>query len=519
MEPLVNLKNVCDDFEVEFEVLPSIDLDEITDERRKRIAESLQSIDSQLQITKEKIDELNADIDRLTNHADGLDYAIAVISGVITGMIDSFLVGETDIDKKNIQATLEKKYHTANDSAYKHKDEDGHSISSPMYHRLDDLAHHPTLAGLVASILVRYFRLVILIDGSDGKPHIFFADTSSSDVQAKEMKQLQMAWVGAVVGGICLWLASVAEKKYKEETNEEMPEPLKKIVKAIGATPLMIELLKAADTWIGHMMSDVSTSQGIPGVFLSFMKEISVLPGFRNTGLPGIVAGLYNKGNMNLSEWGGVVFTAAKKQAMPVLINEVLVRGFYFVRHLVSEYRECGDWRKLDWNKTIPFGNRTIVRMITISSGTFVAIDLADAAIRSAANPSSVSVPTFLANMVLRVNFVGLGRFAVSVGTDVGMGIKRRKLRKERIKLYNEQISLTNVKIYYKQADMWITAENTGKTIDEAYDIMKKAAEFYCKSLSEIGQDMKEIESYIPEIEEKNPGLLDEINDILTWEE
>ena len=194
MGAVVELKSsALDDFQVTFEVVPPVDISELTVERRKAIVDGLEDTEKQLKLVQDKISELNSEIDKLTCHADEIDYAVAVISGVIAGMIDSFFVGETDIDKDKIQEVLEKKYHTANDSAYKHKDKDGHWTSSAMYHRLDDLAHHPTLGGLVASILVRYFRLVIFIDGSDGKPHVFFADTSSSDMLALEKKQLQMA--------------------------------------------------------------------------------------------------------------------------------------------------------------------------------------------------------------------------------------------------------------------------------------------------------------------------------------
>lgn len=533
MGALVELKSsALDDFQVSFEVVPPVDMSELTVERRKAIIDGLEDTDKQLKLVQDKINELNSEIDKLTCHADEIDYAVGVISGVIAGMIDSFFVGETDIDKDKIQGVLEKKYHTANDSAYKHKDKDGHWTSSAMYHRLDDLAHHPTLGGLVASILVRYFRLVIFVDGSDGKPHVFFADTSSSDMLALEKKQLQMAWVGAIISGICLWLASMAEKKYEDINGEEMPEPLRKIVKAVGATPMIIEILKTADIWIGHMMSDVSTSQGIPSVFLSLLKEISVLPGLRKTNLPVVVDSLYNKGENNLSEWGGVVFTAAKKQMMPVLINEALVRGFYFVRHLISEYKECGDWKKLDWGKTIPFGNRTVERMITISSGAFMAIDLADAAIRSATNPTSASVPTFLANMVLRVNFANVGRFAIAIVTDVGMGIKKCRTEKERRELLGEMLRLTNTRVYYREADvmcsyaelhedearmhgaeadLWKEVGYTQDAMEELYLQVQNTGKVYWKTIEGIDDCFDELTELLPDVEKTNPGLLDEI--------
>lgn len=47
------------------------------------------------------INEINDEIDNLTNHADKFDYMIAVSSGVICGVIDSFFIGEWNfIDAK-----------------------------------------------------------------------------------------------------------------------------------------------------------------------------------------------------------------------------------------------------------------------------------------------------------------------------------------------------------------------------------------------------------------------------------
>ena len=539
MNTLTSLKTANDDFQVEYEILSPIDISAVTDKNRREIMLALQDVDKQINLCEDEIAKLSAEIDKLTNHADGLDYAVAVASGILTGLIDSFFVGETEINKEKIQNILQKKYHTANDDEYKHeskeksKNTDVHNqnceddggkekaswISSTTYHRLDDLAHHPTILGLVASILVRYFRLVVFVDGKDGKPHIFFADTPKSEKKRKlEQEQLMKAWRGAIFSGLFMWLAHVVENKYEEAYEGDMPEALRRIIRALGKTPLVVEMLKTADTWVGHMMSDVSTEQGVPGVFLSWLKVISVLPVIRNTNLPTVVKNMYNddEGKWNLSEWGGVVFVAAKKQAMPVLINETLVRGFYFVRHLILEFKEHDDIKEIDWEKTIPFGNRTVERMMTIASGTFTAVDIADAAIRSGG---------FNASCLLRVNFVGIGRFVVAIGVDIGMGVKRNELVNERIQVMGQQLTLLNAKVYYKCAqlhyaefdmlnaeqDMWISAQDAEQTINAAYMLAEDSVAFVVESVNEINETMKRISTYRTAIEEKNPGLTEEI--------
>lgn len=501
---------------VEVEVLPPVD---IADKRKLEIYNGISEIDKKLSIISERVEKLNSEIDSLTNHADGLDYAVSVISGIISGIVDSLFVGETEINKDKIQELLEKKYHTANDSGYKHKDVDGRWTSSAMYHRLDDLAHHPSIVGLVASILVRYFRLVIFIDGSDGNPHIFFADTSSPDVTALEKKEQTKAWIGAIIGGLCIWLSNLAIKKYEEIDCEEMPEPLKKLIKIVGASPLMIEILKTVDVWVGHMMSDVSTSQGIPGIFLSLLKEISVLPMIRETNFRVWVDGLYNKGNMNLSEWGGVVFVAAKKQSLPVLVNEALVRGFFFVRHLAEELKEKEDFKQVDWSNVIPFKNRTVIRMLTIATGTFTAVDIADAAIRSGG---------FNASCILRINFVGVGRFALAIGTDIGMGIKKRKKENERSEALSEYIGLYNIKIYYRKADLlcseaevyeqevimhvaekeiWQELQYNAEAMNQLYTTINQTCQFYMEAMYKMDECADRMVEELPGFDQAYPGL------------
>ena len=94
MESLVSLKNVVDGLDVEFDVQPVVDITNVQNEREKRIIAGTAEIDEQLSVLQEKIRKLNEDVDGLTCHADGLDYAAAVICGVLTGMIDIFVVGE-----------------------------------------------------------------------------------------------------------------------------------------------------------------------------------------------------------------------------------------------------------------------------------------------------------------------------------------------------------------------------------------------------------------------------------------
>ena len=109
------------------------------------------------------------------------------------------------------------------------------------------------------------------------------------------------------------------------------------------------------------------------------------------------------------------------KQVVPVLINEAIVRSFYFIRRLSDELKReeiksFNDFKKINVEKILPFNNRTIKRMVTVSSGTLVALDAADAAVR--AGLKNGPTPHFFVDFAVRINVVGIGRFIVACKAD-----------------------------------------------------------------------------------------------------
>ena len=83
---------------IEFELLPPVD---ICDKQKVEIYNGITDIDNRLEVINDRINELNVDIDRLTNNADVIDYTVAVASGIIASIIDSVWVGEFSIDRAN----------------------------------------------------------------------------------------------------------------------------------------------------------------------------------------------------------------------------------------------------------------------------------------------------------------------------------------------------------------------------------------------------------------------------------
>ena len=73
MKPINGLKTELEDFGVEFEVL-SIEEAQLLSISKTETELMLDDIDNQLDAKKKEIDKLDVQIDKLTNHADGIDY-------------------------------------------------------------------------------------------------------------------------------------------------------------------------------------------------------------------------------------------------------------------------------------------------------------------------------------------------------------------------------------------------------------------------------------------------------------
>lgn len=516
MNALAEIKSTCDDFEVEFEVAPIISFKRPLDKRQQKIADGITSLDEMMVENQKIIDELNSQIDNLKNHADGVDYIVAVCSGVVAGAIDVLFVedfslqnanaiGNEKINGKIIKAAKKHGYKGDDlQGAVKHledsfpiaADKATNDFGGGLQHHLRDFSHHPTLIGLFFSMMTQFTGMV------------YGTDTAGM------FKVVPLNEDGLTLVG------------------KNIPEKI-----TFGLV-----------NWWFHLLSDMagasgsiakgSYGTGLPGPLVSLLKEMSALPIFKKTNENGYkqfsvwISKLFNgtllgqtdaKGNIIKFDLRTEVgFTELlKDQAKPVIFNECIVRGFYFIRRLCMELKNpeinsIKDLNKINWKNTLPFKNRTVIRMLTISTGTMTAIDLAFAAGEAVVKSGGVG-PAFVTNMVMKVNFVGLGRFALAVGSDVKMGIQRSKLRDQRIVALNEQLFLMNGKTYYKQAEMWLAAEDAGQTIEEAYEMIEETAKIFSESYSDIKQNMKKLDSYMSKIEEKNKGFLADMSDILKW--
>ena len=308
-----------------------------------------------------ELERVNLELKRYTSTADRTDYAFAVLSGIMSGAIDAIYVGETRITEKDIVLAhqqvnnfiqqyakakgydrarlkdairdLEKNFKVPQDNVWKGADIGVAAIN----HHLADLAHHPTPLGLVSAIIVQFLRIGVFVN-REGSWHFILVETAPADM-------IQIL-APAVITGILNWLVGIAESKNEDATGPKMPEALGRLIHLGAFMPMILEVAKCADNWFGHLVSDMGGSKntagggmGIPGIFVSFLHELSGLPVLKDSGLPAYVNDLYVNQKWDLRHEFAHT-KAAGKQIIPVVFNELFVRTIFFVTRLRAQIEE-----------------------------------------------------------------------------------------------------------------------------------------------------------------------------------
>ena len=418
--------------------------------------------------------DLDSQVDLLSSQADKYDYLVSVGSGILCGLLDILWVGEFNLERgrtiandkvdefvkktakilgckdNDLQSSvkfLEKKFPIPSDG-------NTPDFGGGLQHHLRDFAHHPTIVGLMFSLLTQF--------------------TSKS--------------YGTNVNG-CFIVVNVPEKS-----------------KAFIGKDVPTKILFGTLVWFFHLVSDMAGSSssvgksggtGIPGPILALAKELSVLPVFKNikvddNSLSVFLSKLFNGTLLAKHDQSGTIIkdTVLKfdlrgelgveielgRQAIPVIANECIVRTFYFLRRLAMEMRannvhSISDMKNIDWAKVKPSNNPTIARMLTISTGVFTTLDIGEAVISQ--------------KYWVSVNYIGVGRFAIAIGEDVNWCLKARKVKKVK-KMYEDikrfSFSQSDEKVYERIGnDMDI--DKLGLTVEQTEILYN--LEYY-KTLNDI---------------------------------
>lgn len=391
-------------------------------ENNFEFATSVASALNQAVLELQNIDETIDSIKVLRPECDKLDYILAASSGALCGIIDIFLVGKPgespigDItDKWFADRTkdfsklcgwkddgngslssaikhLEKKFKIPYDQSSSGGAAKDIFNLTPSNHHFKSLAHNPSLFGLFFSILDQF-------------------DNTSHFVTGGQLVSLQDA-----------------DGRFELRGNN---------------TPS--RLFCGFVNWLGHIISDRSGSHtskgrgmGVPSPLWTWTNDIIAIKSKLN--IP--VSQFDNDVNelaLNIFEKGyDARFQTA--QAIPVFINELVVRLVYSIRRLVKYISETDtdnrNFKSL-WSACEPFSNPTVKRMLTVAHGTFCLIDLGDATVRGfVAGGGNFNATEFF----MRLNIVGVGRFTISLYGEARREIDSRKAEEEIRFLRRERI-------------------------------------------------------------------------------
>ncbi|MCD8192486.1 MAG: hypothetical protein LUD55_06825 [Oscillospiraceae bacterium] len=376
------------------------------------VADALVQAKTELIVLNETIDSVR----KLKPDCDSLDYILAASSGALCGVIDIFLVGkpsESPVGNITDQWFSNRTMDFAKLCHPKHKSFDSPESAlqflerrfkvpydqtglgdagkavfnlNAKNHHFKSLAHNPSLFGLFFSILDQFTN-------------------SSHFVSNGQLIALQQADEGWELKG-----NNVTSKLFCGFVN-----------------------------WAGHLISDVSGSQssahsgnrgmGIPSPLWTWFNDMIAIKS--KLGLSASEAEqAINELALNIFQQGyDTRFQTA--QAIPVLLNELLVRLIYSIRRLLQYFAEPPKAErsfKLMWEKCEPFSNATVKRVLTVAHGTFCLVDVGDAVGRAFV---SVAGSFNAVEFVLRLNIVGVGRFAISLYGETERAISYSNAKRE----------------------------------------------------------------------------------------
>ncbi len=388
------------------------------------------------QATQSQIDAalagVNKQLERYTFDGCKADYALAISSGILAGLIDSVFVGELSLQKANqwgneqaekivlkVAKNLGCKKTTLSDAVEFLEDrfpiaadKATNTFGGGLNHHLRDFSHHPTLFGLICSIITQFTKKVY---GTDKKGKFIAFELGDNGLE--------------LIG-------------------KNFPEKI-----TFGVI-----------NWIFHLVSDMAGSSssvkngslgtGLPGPIVSLLKGISVLPFFKSQNKNGpkelsvYISKLFHGTLLGVKDENGkpIKFdlrtemglkVQLEKQKVPIVINECIVRAFCFLKRLTKELSrdDIQGWRdltKVNWKSVLPVHNRTLDRMLMISSMTFTIADTADAAVHAVIE-SHGNWLLFSGVFVSRFNYIGAGRAAIAIVKEVSNERKEAQLIHEKL--------------------------------------------------------------------------------------
>ncbi|HJH69552.1 MAG TPA: hypothetical protein OIM39_00380 [Bacteroidaceae bacterium] len=359
------------------------------------------------------LDETIETVNTLKPQCEKIDYILAASSGALCGLLDVFLIanpgdsslgdvtdkwfegrtcdfaklcgweGNSDNPVKSAIGYLERTFKVPYDQ--RGCGDAGRMVFglTPSNHHFKSLAHNPSLLGLFFSVLNQFTNTSHFVSGGQ----LVSLQEADGRFELQGNNFISKLWCGIV-------------------------------------------------NWIGHLMSDISGASGSKS---------------RGTGIPSplwtwtnSVIAIKTKLDLSANEFDKSVNELALNlfnegydarfqtaQAIPVLINELIVRLLYAVRRLIKYYRDTPRAErsfKCMWKACEPFKNLTVKRMLTVAHSTFCLIDVGDAVVRGFITGGGMFNPV---EFFLRLNLVGVGRLTISLYGETKLAISYHRAQRK----------------------------------------------------------------------------------------
>lgn len=341
-------------------------------------------------------------------------YAIAVASGVLTGVFSQLKLSEETLEK--IDEWKEKDWDkyiviVAQMAGYKRSDLKGakkylndrfvsfadeelkREYQEGLNKWINAISSHPSVAGLAFSIFTQF----------SGEKY-WFGEKGIEKEAVPDYYAIGRNTVEKIVYGLLYWAfdLSIDLALSKIALLEEMkiPKEVSKLLKDL----LNLSIFEKIPT--DYMDAEKIYSKWIQKIFEN--SECQCDDGeVRTFDLYEMIEGLENR---------------AFSESTPVIINECIVRSFYFIKKLIIEVKEkeirsLNELDRVDPANVLPFNNRLTSRMVLISSGCFVGVNVAGATLKAIVKENKDD-GGFAETLFTEVSIAGIGRFVFACVAD-----------------------------------------------------------------------------------------------------
>lgn len=372
----------------------------------------------------EQFDEsVSFEFQKEISKADRLDYIVSACCGIITSALDILFIKDFSLEDSHnwgkdkteefVKAVARLKTDFRGDDLAKAvealekafpipADELTNDFGGGYWHHLRDFGHHPTLIGLCFSIISQLTGYGFGTDKDGNFVSYKVSDEFRGNNFPERIAKGTIDWLFHMISDMAG--SSGRIRMGKEGTG--LPGPLVSLLKELSALPLVKEYT------VNYKENRITLSKWISKLFSG-----TLLARYDENGK--IIKGTELRFDLRTEMGIGAYIT---KSAVPVIVNECIVRAFYMLRHIFDEVKcheikHIKDLSRINPSAILPVNNRTLSRMITVSSGVFMVIvtskDAATALIKSKGNKRK-----FATHFLLNINYFGVMRFAFACKSD-----------------------------------------------------------------------------------------------------